>query len=179
MPYFALAITIFLMSQAPSVRATVTDSDSNGFTVRHTVSIKAARQQVYRAAVQQVDRWWSDDHTVSGDASNMTIDAKALGCFCESLGDGGDVVHMTVTFVNPEVMIRFTGGLGPLGLMGIDGNMTWEFKSVGEITELTLNYAVGGYLAGGLDAIAPAVDSVLVEQMSHLKSFVEAQTVSD
>jgi hypothetical protein len=84
-----------------------------------------------------------------------------------------------VTFVNPQVMIRFNGGLGPLGLMGVDGNMTWEFEDAGEGTRVTLNYAVGGYLKNGLDAIAPAVDGVLAEQMRNLRDYAESLSADD
>jgi hypothetical protein len=83
------------------------------------------------------------------------------------------LVHMTVTFVNPGVMLRFTGGLGPLGLMGVNGNMTWEFEEHEQGTLVTVNYAVGGYLDGGLDALASAVDGVLVEEFQRLKQLVE------
>jgi hypothetical protein len=109
----------------------------------------------------------------------MSIDARPLGCFCENLGEGAGLSHMMVTFVNPQVMIRFTGGLGPLGLMGVEGNMTWEFEDAGQGTIVVLNYAVGGYFSGGLDAVAPAVDGVLGEQMTSLKIFVESQVVND
>ena len=172
-------LSMLLSTASASSFAEVLDAESNGFRVRATVSIAAPREQVYSAAVQQVGDWWSDDHTVSGDASNMSIDARPLGCFCETLGDGAGLSHMMVTFVNPLVMIRFTGGLGPLGLMGVEGNMTWEFEEAGDGTIVVLNYAVGGYLAGGLDAVAPAVDGVLGEQMTRLKDFVESQAAND
>jgi hypothetical protein len=167
------------MLMASAASAEVVDAGSNGFTVRHSVSIAADRHEVYGAAISHVGDWWSDDHTVSGDASNLNIDPRPLGCFCETLGEGAGLVHMIVTFVNPDVMLRFTGGLGPLGLMGIDGNMTWEFEDEGEGTKVTLNYAVGGYLAGGLESVAPAVDSVLGEQMAFLKIYVEAMITDD
>jgi hypothetical protein len=109
----------------------------------------------------------------------MSIDPSPLGCFCETLGDGAGLSHMMVTFVNPQVMIRFNGGLGPLGLMGVDGNMTWEFEDAGDGTKVTLNYAVGGYLKGGLDAVASAVDGVLAEQMANLKTYAESQSTND
>jgi hypothetical protein len=51
--------------------------------------------------------------------------------------------------------------------------MTWEFDDTENATTVTLNYAVGGYLPGGLDVVAEAVDGVLVEQMTGLKAFVE------
>jgi hypothetical protein len=80
---------------------------------------------------------------------------------------------MSVSFVNPGVMLRLTGGLGPLGLMGAAGNMTWEFDDAETGTVVTLQYAVGGYMPEGLDTIAEPVDGVLVEQLTRLKSFVE------
>jgi hypothetical protein len=175
---FILLATLSAAITSPSI-AEVLDADSNGFNLRTSVPVSAPRLQVYRIAVQQVGDWWSDDHTVSGDASNMSIDPSPLGCFCETLGDGAGLSHMMVTFVNPQVMIRFNGGLGPLGLMGVDGNMTWEFEDAGDGTKVTLNYAVGGYLKGGLDAVASAVDGVLAEQMANLKTYAESQSTND
>ena len=153
--------------------ATVLDADHNGFAVTHKTSISADRMAVYKAAIENIGEWWSSDHTVSGDAANLYFDARLQGCFCESLGQGAGLVHMTVTFVNPGGMMRLTGGLGPLGLMGVAGNMTWEFDDSEEGTTVTLNYAGGGYMPGGLDSIASAVDGVLIEAMTRLKSFVE------
>ena len=168
--FTALALACFIVTAAD---AEVLDAGPGGFTISHKTEISASRTEVYNAAVDNVGDWWSDDHTLSGDASNMTIDARTQGCFCEALGEGAGVVHLTVTFVNPGVILRLSGGLGPLGLMGVSGNMTWELADSENGTIVTLNYAVGGYLPDGLDSIAEAVDAVLVEQMTSLKAFVE------
>jgi hypothetical protein len=80
---------------------------------------------------------------------------------------------MMVTFVNPGVMLRLTGGLGPLGLMGVAGNMTLEFDEGDAGTVVTMQYAVGGYMDGGLDVVAPAVDAVLGEAMTRLMTYVK------
>ena len=66
-----------------------------------------------------------------------------------------------------------TGGLGPLGLMGVDGNMTWEFEDADGGTRVRFTYAVGGYMAGGLDQMAGPVDRVLGEALTRLKAFAE------
>jgi len=166
----ALAFPFFA---APDALAEVTDSSSIGFSIRHSVDIRADRAAVYGAAVDQVGQWWNDDHTVSGDASNLYIESRPQGCFCERLGEAAGLVHLTVSFVNPGVLLRLTGGLGPLGLMGVAGNMTWEFEDRDDGTTVTLSYAVGGYMDGGLDSVAGAVNGVLVEQMTRLKAFVE------
>jgi hypothetical protein len=78
-----------------------------------------------------------------------------------------------VTFVNPGIVLRLTGGLGPLGLMGVGGNMTWEFFDAEEGTRVRFTYAVGGYRAGGLGAIALPVDYVIGEALQRLKAYIE------
>lgn len=153
--------------------ADVTSAAANGFAIRHVVPVAADRAAVYAAAVGDIDRWWSGDHTVSGDAANLYLTTTVPGCFCETLGEQAGLVHLTVSFVNPGTMIRLTGGLGPLGLMGVSGNMTWEFDAAGSGTVVTLQYAVGGYMDGGLDTVAGAVDAVLGEAMQRLKSYAE------
>jgi hypothetical protein len=170
-------LTVLLIASLITTQANgdVLDAAPGGFTISYQTEISAARIDVYNAAVNNVGDWWSDDHTYTGNAGNMYIEAKTQGCFCEKLGDSGGVVHLIVTFADPGEMLRLTGGLGPLGLMGVNGNMTWEFTDSEEGTIVTLNYALGGYMAGGLDSIAEAVDGVLVEQMTSLKAFVENQ----
>lgn len=162
---------------ATPIHAEVQDAAANGFTVTNKVTIAATRQEAYKASIEHISQWWSSDHTISGDAANLFINAEPGGCFCERLGNNGGLIHLVVTFVNPGVMLRLSGGLGPLGLMGVNGNLTWEFESSGESGEetvLTWTYAVGGYLDGGLDSLAPAVDGVLREQLISLKHFVES-----
>lgn len=155
------------------VDAEVLDAASNGFTVKHSIVIEAQRSEVYAAAVDKISQWWDGDHTISGDANNLFISAQPQGCFCERLGPNAGLIHMTITFVNPGVMLRLTGGLGPLGLMGVNGNMTWEFEEHESGTLVIVNYAVGGYLDGGLDAVASPVDRVLTEQFERLKKLLE------
>lgn len=159
---------------AVSAHGEVLDAASNGFTVHYSTVISAERGVVYGTAVDRISEWWSSDHTISGNAANLYITARPQGCFCEKLGPHAGLVHLVVTFVNPGVILRFTGGLGPLGLMGVSGNMTWEFEEAAQGTRVTLHYAVGGYLDGGLERIAAAVDSVLIEQIEALKRRVES-----
>lgn len=166
-------LIVLLMLLAPLAWAEVTDSAANGFTTVNEVIIADGRTESWVAAVDQIDQWWSSDHTVSGDASRLSIEPETQGCFCETLGGKAGVVHLVVTMVNSTHLIRMTGGLGPLGLMGVDGNMTWEFEDVEGGTRVSFTYAVGGYRKDGLDKIAPAVDSVIGEALGRLKAYVE------
>jgi hypothetical protein len=175
--YFTKSLLLVLvMAKVDGAHAEVLDAAAGGFTTSHSVEISATRHVVYESLVGDVGKWWNSDHTVSGSAANMYLSARSQGCFCEVLGDGAGVVHMTVTFANPGVMLGMTGGLGPLGLMGVAGNMTFEIEETEGVSSVTLQYAVGGYMPGGLDKIAPAVDGVLVDVLGRLKGFVEADT---
>jgi uncharacterized protein YndB with AHSA1/START domain len=153
--------------------AEVTHSAAGGFTTVNEVVIEGSRNDVWKTSIDQVGRWWSSDHTVSGDATRLSISSRPQGCFCETFASGGGVVHMTVTMVNPGVVIRLTGGLGPLGLMGVNGNMTWEYVETDGGTRVTFTYVVGGHSADGLDTIAAPVDFVIGEALHRLKAHVE------
>ena len=169
----AVAVSLFLGAIATNSMAEVTSAGPGGFTLQHEVTIDAERVDAWHAAVNDIGQWWSDDHTISGRAAAMTIDARPMGCFCEALANNGGVVRLTVTFVNPNVLLRMTGGLGPLGLLGLDGNMTWEFLDVDGGTRVKFAYAVGGYYPDGLDSIAPGVDYVIGEALLRLKAYAE------
>lgn len=153
--------------------ADVMDAGPGGFSLVHEVTIDAARTDVWRAAVNEVGRWWSNDHTISGDAANMSIEPVLQGCFCEASDNRVGVVHLTVTSISPNAMLRLTGGLGPLGLMGVAGNMTWEFFDADEGTSVKFTYAVGGYRPGGLNGLANSVDYVIGDALQRLKAYVE------
>ncbi len=167
---------LILMCLPIAAGAEVQDAAAGGFTTVNEVVVAADRDRAWRVAIKEVDQWWHPDHTVSGEASRLKISAKPQGCFCEELGKNAGVVHMNVTMVYPEVVLRLTGGLGPLGLMGVDGNMTWEFDDVegseGE-TRVTFTYAVGGYRPEGLDGMAGAVDEVIGEALLRFKAYLE------
>ena len=165
-------IAVVAILLAPFAAAEVRDSASNGFTTVSEVIVDATRAEAWVAAID-IGNWWSPDHTISGDAARMSIDPRVLACFCESLGEQAGIVHLTVTSVMPTVLLRMTGGLGPLGLMGVDGNMTWEFEDAEEGTRVRFTYAVGGYVAGGLDQLAGPVDGVLSEALARLKFYIE------
>lgn len=174
MKHLVLAASIMLGVLPTAARGEVLDSGPNGFSLATEVTIAAPRADVWAAAVGEIGHWWNSEHTISGDAANLSIDPVAQGCFCEAIGAHASVVHLTVTFVNPGVMLRLTGGLGPLGLLGVNGNLVWEFFDAGQGTRVRFSYAVGGYRPGGLDTLAVPVDGVISEQLTRLKHYVEA-----
>jgi len=153
-------------------RGDVTEATPSGFSIKIDADINAGSVAVYRALADQVRLWWDANHTWSGNASNLSIDPRPGGCFCEQL-PGGGVQHMTVTYVDRPRQLRLQGGLGPLGSLAVAGTMTWVITETSGRSRLELTYNVGGYLSGGLISLASPVDGVLTTQVKRLKTFVE------
>ena len=156
---------------ASAAHAEVVDQGPAGFEVRHVVGIDAPPAKV-RAAVDQIGAWWNSEHTYSGDAKNLAIDAA--GCFCETLKDG-QVRHMTVVYSDAS-SLRMFGALGPLATTGAAGHLGFQVAKTADPnkSQLTVTYDVGGYAKGGLaQTWAKPVDFVLGEQVGRLKTYVE------
>jgi hypothetical protein len=163
---FALLLSALAFAWVSPARADVVSVGTIGFEVREQVVVPASPAQAYVQFVK-IGTWWSKDHTYSRDASNLELTPRAGGCWCERLVDGGSVKHMEVAAAQPGKQIVLIGGLGPLQTMGASGAMTVTFASEGAGTKVTLSYVVTGYSAQGFDKIAPAVDSVLSEQLKR------------
>ncbi len=152
-------------------RATVVDSTAAGFRVRHERVLAAAPDSVWRALVH-VERWWSPDHTYSGDARNLSLDPVPGGCFCERL-PGGGVAHLTVAYASPPKDLRLLGALGPLQAGAVSGSMTWSLAPDPKGTRLRVDYTFGGFMPGGLEQLVGPVDRVLGEQVARLGRLVD------
>jgi uncharacterized protein YndB with AHSA1/START domain len=146
----------------------------NGFVVRHEVTLNAPPAKVYEALLA-VGAWWDPAHTYSGDSKNLSIDARAGGCFCERLPDGGGVEHMRLVYLVPGKALRMSGALGPLQGSGLAGAMTWSLAPAGNGTKLQLTYSVGGFMEGGFEKMAPAVEDMLGHQLGRLKLLVDSR----
>jgi len=153
--------------------AEVIDSSSNGFTVKLAVTIQAPPADVYNRLIHHVGDWWNPAHTFSGDAHNLSIEEKPMGCFCERLPGGGSVRHMEVIYLAPGKGLGLSGGLGPMQTMAVVGSMRFNISPAEGGSRLEVAYAAGGYLKAGLDTLAKLVDSVLLEQITRLKSYTE------
>ena len=152
--------------------AAVGAADAGHLVLSYTVPVKATPAQAY-AATTDIAHWWSPDHTYSGKAANLHLDAKPGGCWCETLAGGG-VEHMRVVLAMPGKLLRLAGGLGPLQSGALDGTLTFEFKTGADGNAIAVSYLVAGYIDGGLDKIAAGVDKVLGDQLQRLQQFADA-----
>jgi hypothetical protein len=152
--------------------AEVISAGPNGFEVRETVHVATTPEKAY-AALLQPSRWWNPQHTFSGSAANLVLDARAGGCWCETLPDGGSVEHLHVVFVAPGKTLRLRGALGPFQGLGVDGALTWSLKGGTDGTDISVSYTLGGYVKDGFDGLSKAADHVLAEQIERLRKLID------
>jgi uncharacterized protein YndB with AHSA1/START domain len=157
--------------------ADVVNVAANGFEVRETVHVAASPDKVY-AAMLMPAHWWNSEHTFSGNAANLSLEARAGGCWCESLPGGGSVEHLRVVYLSPGKVLRLRGALGPFQALAVDGVMTWSVKSAADGSDVSFTYSIGGYLKDGADDLSKAADRVLGEQIDRLKKSVEGTAVA-
>ena len=166
---------VLVLAVAVPSAAEILHADKSGFVSAHTLTLAAPPERAYEALTDEVAQWWDATHSYGGTASGFSLDATALGCFCESLPDGGSVAHMQVVFAQPGVRLRMLGGLGPLQSLGVSGSMDFSFTPTEEGgSVLEYRYQVGGYLPEGLDQWANAVDQVQLGQLKRLQAYLES-----
>lgn len=167
-----LLLTASVFATGPGF-AEVTAAAADGFVSEHTLVLEADSARAYRALTEEVSSWWDASHSYSGEAANFSLDARAGGCFCEVLPDGGSVEHMHVVFAEPGRQLRMQGGLGPLQAMGLSGSMTFELSPDGSgRTVLRYRYVVSGASISGLAALAEPVDRVQLGQLMRLAAYL-------
>lgn len=153
--------------------AAVENATPAGFHIRHTASVTLAPGEAYRRLLE-IGRWWSSEHSYSGDARNLSLRVRPDGCFCEKLPDGGFVVHMRIGYARPGETLRLIGGLGPLQELGVYGALTFSFKATGTGTVLQVDYRASGADGSRLDQLAPVVDAVLGEQVKRYAAYADS-----
>ena len=142
--HLRVMLAVLAAAAAGPARAQVIETFEAGFCKKRGIDQRPT-SQVYSALIERISSWWDPDHTVSGDARNLSIDPKAGGCFCERLPDNGGVRHLTVVMLSPGKELRLTGALGPLQEDGLAGSMMWRLSEAGGGTKVELTYSVGGY----------------------------------
>lgn len=161
---FLFASAVMVASPAS---AAVVGKTPHGFEIRHEVVVPLAPAKAW-ARTLAVGSWWSDDHTFSGKAANMSIDPVAGGCFCEKWGNGSSVQHLRINYIDPGKRLVMAGALGPLMFEGVAGVMDLRLAPEGEGSKVTMTYRAGGFARGNGEDMAPLVDRVLGEQMERL-----------
>jgi len=159
------------LAMAGAGHAEVVDKGAYGFRLKTVLQVAAPPAKVW-TAIGEWGRWWSDDHTYSGKAINITLPLSAGGCLCEALPGGGSVRHGVVELVIPNRTLRLDAAFGPLQDEGVSGAYTLSLKPKDGGTELTATYNVGG-ARDFITSAAPGIDGVLSEGANRLKRYAE------
>lgn len=169
MKHFVIAAALV----AAPASARVVSVTPQGFELAERATVKAPPAEVYRTLVD-IASWWDGAHSYSGDAANISIDARAGGCWCETVKDGA-IEHMRIVYAQPGATLRAQGGLGPLQAEGVAGSLTYVMKAVAGGTEVTQTYVVGGYMRQGAETLAPQVDAVMGAGFARLVAKVDGR----
>ena len=161
----SLLAGIGLIAATPAA-ARVVESSESGFTVSASHQVAATPDQVWAALIQPA-RWWSKDHSWSGNAANFSLDPVVGGCFCERWGANG-AEHARVVFLAKDQQLRLRGAFGPLQGEAVTGTLTVTLKAEGKGTAVVFEYVVGGHARFALKDIATPVDQVIGEQARRL-----------
>jgi hypothetical protein len=162
---FAVAVVLALCIATPC-RAELVAQSPNGFTISHQAELAVPPHAAYEAFVA-IGTWWDMEHSYGGKAAAMRLEPIPGGTWLETLDGGGFVTHMTVTQAVPGNRLVLSGGLGPLGRMGVSGTMTVSFSGTSAGTRVRLDYAVGGFDPDGFAKLSNAVDNVLAGQFQR------------
>ncbi len=171
-----IGIPAFLAIADPA-RADVVSVEREGFVLHISANVPAAPDAVF-AALAQPQNWWDSEHSWSGDARNMRMDARVGGCWCEGLRQDGGVEHGRIIRYDPAGgSIMMESLLGPLLTMGQSGRLSWQVERnlANNGSRINWTYRVAMLPSGNLaqDAsLAAAVDDVLQQQVARLVAHV-------
>jgi hypothetical protein len=173
----AVALMALVAAPVSMAQAEVVTQSPAGFVIKLSADTTATQNDAWKALITP-NKWWSGEHTYTGDASNLWLDAQATGCFCEKLPKPtdapaeqrmGSVEHMHVVYADPQRgVLRMVGGLGPLQGEALHGTLTITLKPIEVGTRIEWDYVVGGYMRMDPEQIAPLVDKVMGEQLTRL-----------
>lgn len=170
-----MAALAFVAILAAPAAAEVKSVAPNGFEVASVTTIAAPPERVY-GALGEIGRWWSPAHTFSRDASNLSIELRAGGCFCERLKDGGSVQHMMVVYAAPGAGLRLRGALGPLQAEGSRRRLELGPQTGRRRNRIYPKLCCRRLYPERDQQWAPRIDRVLDEQLQRLKNYVEGKS---
>ncbi|MEM7329582.1 MAG: hypothetical protein AAF437_12635 [Pseudomonadota bacterium] len=168
MRFFSAIVALGLSAVlAAPAQAEIITATSDHFTLKLEAETELSPDEVWARLIVPAD-WWQGDHSYSGDAANLTLEAEAGGVWREDW-DGGSVWHGTVLQAQPNKLLSLSAPFGPL--QGLAVQSVWTItltplESGG--TAIRFDHVTNGTNASKLDKLAPAVDFVKAEALKSL-----------
>ncbi len=160
------ASSIFLVGFGEAVYADVITRSQDQYSLRQEAQSSLAPEAVWNKLIKPAT-WWHPDHTYSGDAANLSLDAKAGGLWREDW-EGGSVLHGSVLQVSAGKQLRLDAPFGPLQDIAVKVVWTITITPSADGSRIVFDEIANGTNASKLDALAPAVDFVKTEAIKRL-----------
>lgn len=144
---------------------------ASGLTIENSEWVEADPQSVWKAFVEDVDKWWPADFTQGGDSSALSMEPMAGGCLYECDGER-QARRMTIMFVVPGKLMRTSADLGPLQGLNPRGALEWGFVEENGGTRITLRYRAGDYSPEDIGEFAQVVEDVQATQLAGLAGYL-------
>ena len=160
-------VVFALLFLSPYIKAELQESKENYFSIAFEEKLAISTEQL-NAQILKIEEWWHPGHTYSGKSENLFVDLKKRHCFCERLGNQGTVRHLDLVNYQPNKLIRFRGGLGPLQALPVNGVLDFTISAIDtKHSLLKVTYKVSSN-SPQLKAWPSAVEQVLSEQIKRL-----------
>jgi uncharacterized protein YndB with AHSA1/START domain len=160
-------LLLAIAALASPAAAEIKSSSPNSLSLEYRATVPEPPAKLYRM-IGQIGQWWSPAHSYSGDATNLSLELRVGGCFCERLPSGGGVEHLRVAYADPGKRIVMTGALGPMLYEAVTGVLDMQISPSGSGSSLLVTYRASGFAANNADKLAPVVDQVIGEQVRRL-----------
>ena len=162
-------IAAFLLALLPMEEAASKSKQWStvGLTIENTAWVDADPQAVWKAFVEDADKWWPDEEAWRGHrggAQRAIVPLARRG-----------VSKLHVLSVEPGRLMRLRDDVGPLQGMGEQhGALEWCFAEENGGTRITLRYGTHDYLPDDISELATAVDEVQAERLRGLAHYLRS-----
>lgn len=163
-------IAAFLLALLPMEEAASKSKQWStvGLTIENTAWVDADPQAVWKAFVEDADKWWPDEEAWRGRGSAAQ---RAI----VPLASRRWVSNLHVLSVEPGRLMRLRDDVGPLQGMGEQhGALEWCFAEENGGTRITLRYGTHDYLPDDISELATAVDEVQADRLRGLAQYLRS-----
>ncbi len=157
-----------LLCWVMQVGAEVVSSSDTHFVLRHEADSTMTAGALWDRLIQPAT-WWHPDHSYSGKAENLSLNATAGGLWREDW-DGGSVSHGRVLYVQEGKTIRLEAPFGPLQELGVYTIWTISISETEGGSSVVFDEVANGPPTANLPAMAKAVDGVKAEAIRRLST---------
>lgn len=157
-----------LLSLAVSAQAEIVESSDSHYVLRQEATDSRSAEELWERLLDPAT-WWHPDHTYSGNAGNLSLDARAGGLWLERW-DGGSIAHGEVLLVQDGAVLRMNAPFGPLQEAGAYTIWTITISAEGDGSRVVFDEVATARPGAGMDELAKAVDYVKTEAIGRLVS---------